>query len=155
MPVWDIINAGPRHRFTADGHLVSNSAYGASPLSLERKIESDTGVKPEAGVGQKGLDAIAERQPVLTQFMEYCAAIPGKQGFARSLSGRVRHCVTHSRESGVSWRIRQSQESAMGREMRNFFPTGDSRKHNRQGLCLADECLQAVRNAERGHGNAL
>lgn len=120
MPVWDIINAGPRHRFTADGNLVSNSAYGASPGSLERKIESDTGVKPAEGTGQKGLDAIAARQPRATEFLEEMQNVPATKGSYRAASGRIRHCVIHDRSSGVSYRTRNSIASATGRELRNF-----------------------------------
>ncbi len=97
-----------------------SSAYGASPASLERKIESDTGVKPEEGVGQKGLDAIRLRQPRSTEFLEEMAEVPKKRGYYRAASGRICHCVTHSAGSGVGWRQRNATESALGREMRNF-----------------------------------
>lgn len=96
-----------------------SSAYGASPSSLERKIESDTGVRPEPGTGQKGLDAIAARQPRATQFLEEMAMVPKTVGYYRCASGRIRHCVLHGAGADVSWRVRQSQESALGREMRN------------------------------------
>ena len=97
-----------------------SSAYGASPASLERKIESDTGVKPDEGVGQKGLDAIATRQPRATEFLEEMAQVPKTKGYYRAASGRIRHCITHGAGSGVGWRQRQSLESALGREMKNF-----------------------------------
>lgn len=97
-----------------------SSAYGASPASLERKIESDTGVKPDEGVGQKGLDAIATRQPRATEFLEEMAAVPKTKGYYRAASGRIRHCITHGAGSGVGWRTRNSLESALGRELRNF-----------------------------------
>jgi len=118
---YDILNAGPRHRFTCGGVLVSNSsAYGASAGSLERKIESDTGVKPDEGTGERGLEAIAARQPRATQFLEEMARVPKEKGFYRAASGRIRHCLTHGSGSGVGWRTRSSIESALGREMRNF-----------------------------------
>jgi hypothetical protein len=119
--VYDIVNAGPRNRFTCQGVLVSNSsAYGASAASLDRKIESDTGVKPEPGTGQKGLEAIAARQPRATQFLEEMAEIPSRGGYYRAASGRIRHCVVHGDNVEVGWRTRQSIESALGREFRNF-----------------------------------
>lgn len=119
--VYDVVNAGPNHRFTVYGRLVSNSsAYGASPASLERKIESDTGVKPEPGTGQKGLEAIAYRQPRATQFQHHKADIPARGGYYRAASGRIRHAVVHGDGVDVSWRTRKSIESAMGREFRNF-----------------------------------
>jgi DNA polymerase I-like protein with 3'-5' exonuclease and polymerase domains len=97
-----------------------SSAYGASPASLERKIESDTGVKPEPGTGQKGLEAIAARQPRATQFLEEMAEIPSRGGTYRAASGRIRHCSVHGDGVDVSWRTRKSIESAIGREFRNF-----------------------------------
>lgn len=97
-----------------------SSAYGASAASLERKIESDTGVKPEEGTGERGLEAIAARQPVATAFLEKMARVPKEKGFHRAASGRIRHCLTHSAGSGVGWRTRNSIDSALGREMRNF-----------------------------------
>lgn len=119
--VYDIYDAGPRNRFVCEGVLVSNSsAYGASPASLERKIESDTGAKPEEGTGQKGLDAIAARQPRATEFLEEMQSVPSRKGWYRAASGRLRHCVMHDRNSGVNYRIRNSIESAAGRELRNF-----------------------------------
>lgn len=97
-----------------------SSAYGASSNSLERKIESDTGVKPEEGTGERGLAAIAARQPRATEFLEEMARVPKERGLHRAASGRIRHCVTHAAGSGVGWRTRNSIESALGREMRNF-----------------------------------
>lgn len=97
-----------------------SSAYGATANSLERKIEADTGVKPEPGTGERGLEAIAERQPRATQFLEEMARVPKERGFYRAASGRIRHCLLHGAGSGVGWRIRNSLESALGREMRNY-----------------------------------
>ena len=118
---YDILNVGPRRRFVCAGVLVSNSsAYGASPASLERKIESDTGVKPPPGTGQKGLDAIKQRQPRATEYLEEMGNIPKGKGYYRAASGRVCHCNTHSAGSGVGWRTRNSIESALGRELKNY-----------------------------------
>lgn len=38
----------------------------------------------------------------------------------RAASGRIRHCLTHAAGSGVGWRTRNSIDSALGREMKNF-----------------------------------
>lgn len=118
---YDLLNAGPRHRFTCQGVLVSNSSlYGASPNTLERKIESDTGAKPDPGTGQAGLDAIEARQPRATEFLREMEKIPETTGYYRAASGRLRRCVTHGRNAQISWRTRNSVVSALGREMRNF-----------------------------------
>lgn len=96
------------------------SSYGASAGALDRKIESDTGVKPEEGTGERGLEAISERQPRATEFLEEMARVPKEKGMYRAASGRIRHCLTHGAGSGVGWRTRNSIDSALGREMRNF-----------------------------------
>jgi len=97
-----------------------SSAYGASENSLERQIEAVTGVKPEPGTGERGLEAIRERQPRATEFLEEMARTPKERGMYRAASGRIRHCLTHSAGSGVGWRTRNSIDSALGREMKNF-----------------------------------
>lgn len=119
---YDIMNAGPMNRFTCQGVLVSNSsAYGATGSTLDRKIEADTGNKPEEGNGERLLEAIRKRQPRATEFLEEeMARLPMTKKFYRAASGRLARCVTHSRDSGVNWRLRNSIESALGREMRNF-----------------------------------
>ncbi len=126
---WSVVErtyACPREEMIEKVHrnagkvLNFSSAYGASPASLERKIESDTGVKPALGTGQKGLEAIAARQPRATQFLEEMADIPTRGGTYRAASGRIRHCSVHGDGVDVSWRTRKSIESATGREFRNF-----------------------------------
>jgi hypothetical protein len=77
-------------------------------------------VKPAEGTGERGLEAIAERQPRATQFLEEMARVPKEKGFYRAASGRIRHCPMHEAGSGVGWRTRNSIESALGRQLRNY-----------------------------------
>jgi uracil-DNA glycosylase family 4 len=93
-----------------------SSAYGASPITLERKIEQDTGVKPEEGVGQAVLDALRTRQPTAVGFLEWLETVPETAGSYRSPSGRIRHCpmaASRGREA-------RNHLASLGREMRNF-----------------------------------
>lgn len=120
--VYDIVNAGPRHRFTCSGVLVSNStAYGATTTTLERKIESDTGSKPEAGLGQKIMDALEVRQRVAQEWLVSLESAPENPGYLRAASGKVRHFVLPHEAAGHNSRLRRSIMSAQGREARNFF----------------------------------
>lgn len=98
-----------------------SSAYGASPDTIERKIESDTGIKPEPGQGQDILDALGRRQPKATAFLENVANSPVSPGYLVAASGRVRHFYTHSDNIPGIGRQAKSVASAMGREARNFF----------------------------------
>jgi len=93
-----------------------SSAYGASPVTLERKIEQDTGVKPEEGTGQAVLDALRKRQPVAVGFLESMEEVPKEEGKYQAASGRIRHCPL-GRTTG---REAQRIFAALGREMRNF-----------------------------------
>ena len=120
--IYDILNAGPLHRFTCSGVLVSNSsAYGATGETLERKIEADTGAKPPEGTGQALLDAIGRRQPIATAFLEAVAEIPRHPGKMRAASGRIRHFYLHPDNFyGISQRQQRGMAAGMGREARNF-----------------------------------
>lgn len=97
-----------------------SSAYGASPGTLERKIEADTGKKPDAGTGQKLLDALAARQPEAEAFLQAMELVPDNPGYYRAASGRLRHFVSHNSSVSISGRQRKGLLSSMGREARNF-----------------------------------
>ena len=47
MPVYDIVNSGPRHRFTISGKLVHNCSYGGSVGALKAFGALENGVKEE------------------------------------------------------------------------------------------------------------
>jgi uracil-DNA glycosylase family 4 len=96
-----------------------SSAYGASGNSLERKIEADTGAKPNPGDGQGILDALQERQPVATAYLEEQQELPKSEDHLRLASGRIRHWLgTHSRKT-MDPRVWDALMSAQGRECRN------------------------------------
>lgn len=67
------------------------------------------------------LDAIEQRQPRATQFFKELEAAPTEKGYLRAASGRIRHCHTLSSGiKGLSYRTREGQLTALGRECRNF-----------------------------------
>lgn len=117
---YDILNAGPRNRFTCSGVLVSNStSYGASTNSIERKIESDSGKKPPEGTGDKIMNALGTRQPVATAFLEDMQEKPKEVTEIRAASGRIRRFIgtNEKRFRNRDW---ESLMAAQGRECRNF-----------------------------------
>lgn len=65
--------------------------YGASSGSLNRLIETNTGIKPDDSTGQKMIDAYKKRYPTACEFLEGMEKIVINPGRWRSLSGRVRH----------------------------------------------------------------
>lgn len=99
-----------------------STAYGATDNTLERKIESDTGIKPEPGTGRAIRDSLARRQPRATAFLESMDLVPAGEGFLRAASGRMRHFHTHrDYVPGLTGRMKQGMLAALGREARNFF----------------------------------
>lgn len=121
--VYDIINAGPENRFTANGRLISNSSsYGGQAPSLSRKIEADTGYKVSVEEVEKMLEAIEARQPVATIFFAEMEKVPETTGFLRANSGRIMHChVLPGSIKGIGARTREGQITSLGRKCRNFF----------------------------------
>ena len=99
-----------------------SSAYGASGATLERKIKADTGKAPEEGVGQKILDALRNRQPAATEYLDALAEIPGSQvSEFQALSGAKRRFTTHrSFVQGMDERTKNSIISGLSRQARNF-----------------------------------
>lgn len=98
-----------------------STAYGATPSSVERKIEAETGKKPKPGEGQKIIDALNARQPRSQQFLEDVAMVPAQEGRLRAASGKVRHFVRINDGYRASQRDREAVLNAQGREARNFF----------------------------------
>lgn len=97
-----------------------STAYGATPNSLERKIEADTGVKPPEGAAQEILDTLERRQPVAFAFLRSMEEKQYDPGYYRAASGRIRHCNTHPEWSRMRRRDRDGYESGQGRQLRNF-----------------------------------
>lgn len=66
MPVYDIINAGPRHCFTVSGHLVHNCGYGGSVGALKAMGALDMGLKEDELQGL--IDDWRSANPHIVQF---------------------------------------------------------------------------------------
>jgi DNA polymerase I-like protein with 3'-5' exonuclease and polymerase domains len=99
-----------------------SSAYGASASTLERKIEQDTGKKPEEGTGQRLLKALEKRQPVAQDFLIKMERVPEKPGYYRAASGRLRHFSSHDPKylDDIDEHLTMGLFKSMGREARNF-----------------------------------
>ncbi len=99
-----------------------SSAYGASASTLERKIEQDTGKKPDAGMGDRLLKSLSKRQPVAQDFLIKMENIPAKKGVYRAASGRLRHFASHGEKyiDQLDEHLTSGLFKSMGREARNF-----------------------------------
>ena len=121
--VYDILNAGPRHRFTCSGVLVSNSIpYGAAAPLLERMVEVNSGIKPPEGTGDKMIDSYKHRYPSANRFLEQMEYIVESPGVYRSVSGRVRHFFYDILEDvdGLTDFAKKGILSPLTRQARNF-----------------------------------
>ena len=121
--VYDILNAGPRHRFICSGVLVSNSIpYDASPKLIEMQVHSITGIKPEEGTGQKVIDAYKTSFSIASEYLEERARAVESDGYFRSVSGRIRHfCINRLEDvEGMTPWQRKSILSPLTREARNY-----------------------------------
>lgn len=99
-----------------------STAYGAVSATLERKIEQDTGLKPEPGTGERILETLMKSRPVAFQFLEDLESTPKNPGWLKAASGRKRRFALHPADIvGISSRLRQGVLSAQGREARNYF----------------------------------
>lgn len=98
-----------------------STTYGASEATLERKIEQDTGVKPEPGTGAKIMEALETSRPVAFAYLKAIERAPYNPGFLVAASGRKRRFSLHPKHiTGISDRMRKGRASAQGREARNF-----------------------------------
>ena len=66
MPVYDIVNAGPNHRFMVTGHLVHNCGYGGSVGALISMGALDMGLKEDELQGL--IDDWRSANPHIVQF---------------------------------------------------------------------------------------
>lgn len=99
-----------------------SSSYGGQAPSLARKIEADTGTRPEIEEVEAMLEAIKKRQPRATEWFEELEQVPKTVGKLVAKSGRIRHCHTFKDiGSALSYRTREGVITALGRECRNFF----------------------------------
>lgn len=119
-PVYDLVNAGPNRRYTANGVLVSNTAYGATPSTLERKIYADSGVPPEPGTGDKIFKALENRQGRAVEFLEEMQLIPAMYPHITAASGKRRHFLG-TNDKTLGFKERKNLMSSQGREARNFL----------------------------------
>lgn len=123
----EMVTTKPREALIKKAHRTGtgkvgnfSTAYGAGEVAVERKIESETGIKPEPGTGARILEAIAKRQPKATQFLNMLGEIPQTEDHITAASGRIRHFSTLA-GSSFDDRTVGGQMSALGREAKNYF----------------------------------
>ena len=117
LPDWeeetfDILEAGPQHRFVCNNRLVSNSIpYQAQGTLLERMIEIATGVKPEPGTGDALREAYIETKPVAWQYILDVMSLPETVGEFILPTGQKRHFHVHSADTVGKYYHRRSLAS--------------------------------------------
>jgi len=82
--VYDLINAGPRHRFTVEGKIVSNS-YGLSPVGFARQVHVS---RDEA---ERHFQKFFERYRGIPEFSGvFWAQVRRQKGYFQNIFGRPR-----------------------------------------------------------------
>ncbi len=124
----ELVQEAPRELFVDKIHRTGigkvgnfSTAYGASPVTLERKYKSDTGKEPEPGTGQRILDALEKQRPVAMQWLRDLELCPVNPGYVQAESGAKRHFKLHDPKlRGISARTKKSILASLAREARNF-----------------------------------
>ena len=104
-PVYDIVNAGPRNRFTVSGVVVSNCnfgiAYGGGAFTLARNLIVSV---EEAEVMLDGTLSLYARIP---EWQQETAKFMNQNGFTKTSFGTKRHAtdVIFSKEKGLVSRM--------------------------------------------------
>lgn len=95
--------------------------YGGRESYLERKLEVETGVKPEEGTGAKIILTYSKKYPVASQYLIERENDP-KEGYFRSVTGAVRHYNYYDIDSYdfIPTKISESNLAALQREARNY-----------------------------------
>lgn len=152
--VYDLVNAGPRHRFTVDGCLVHNCGYGGSTGALISMGALDMGLK-ETELPDLIQDW-REANPKIVQYwwdMEKAAVETVKTHEEHSIK-RIRFQYY----SGTLWMVLPSgrklaylqpkiQPNRFGRMSLTFCGTGANNKWQRQETYsgkLVENCTQAI-----------
>jgi DNA polymerase I-like protein with 3'-5' exonuclease and polymerase domains len=90
VAVYDILNAGPRHRFTCQGKLVSN-CYGMGAKGFQAYAELSYGVSMTLEEAESARDKFFNTYPLLLEWHKVCRAHARKYKQIHSPLGRVRH----------------------------------------------------------------
>lgn len=85
VKVYDILNAGPRHRFTVSGKLVSNCLYGSGAANIAYMLDM---TEREA---KQLRDTYFRRLPKVSKFIKKVMQVGEYRGYVRNWLGRECH----------------------------------------------------------------
>lgn len=88
-PVYDIVDAGPYHRFTVSGHLVSN-CYGLSGLGLQQQLASDSKIYWTQEQCDEFIELWFSIYPNVKSYMDKIYSMARTHGLVWESFGRVR-----------------------------------------------------------------
>lgn len=91
--VYDILNAGPRHRFTVSGKVVSN-CYGMWWKKFKIYAKTNYGVDFTDAEAKRVREGFFDLYSGLETWHDAMKAFAAENGYVRSYSGRVRHLPT-------------------------------------------------------------
>ena len=88
--VYDLMNAGPRHRFTVEGRVVSN-CYGMMPAKLVLYAQSNYGVTMSIDEATEYREKYFQAYKGVARWHREAARAAEKSGIVRTLGGRLRY----------------------------------------------------------------
>lgn len=133
--VYDILNAGPRHRFTVEGRIVSNCQYRTGWKRLQHVARFQYGM-PLTDIEAKSIHATYRvTYPRVPIYWEKQATLGGKQGFVETMAGR---------RVQVGYRSSWHRDHVWGRESTclNFPVQGTGADQKYLGIAVLDNVLQ-------------
>lgn len=89
VAVYDILNAGPNHRFTVSGKLVSN-CYGLSGLGLQQQLASQSGIYWTEQESDAFIEKWFSLYPGVRNYMDSIYAMAYRHGLVYDMFGRIR-----------------------------------------------------------------
>jgi uracil-DNA glycosylase family 4 len=117
----------PREKLDKDKHRAGGKVgnfqipYQSSPALIERKIEVDTGHKPEEGTGQKIIDAYLGKNANCALWLDNQKSLPEDPGYIVSISGAKRRFFVHPADlAGLSEYARESIIEPLRRQACNW-----------------------------------
>jgi DNA polymerase I len=143
--VYDLINAGPRHRFTVEGKVVSN-CYGMMPPKLVLYAQSNYGVKMTLTQAETYRKRYFERfQGVAAWHRKALEGKTSSHRIARSIGGRLRYLDEEAHNEWLNTPVQATGADGLKAALREtYFATKKFGKKVRMVHHVHDEIILEV-----------
>lgn len=101
VAVFDILNAGPRHRFTVNNRIVSNCQYRTSASTLERVARVQYGLRLTPQQARAIHGTYRTTYPYVPMYWKRQIELARQRGWVETIAGRRVHVGTEASWTGV------------------------------------------------------